>query len=489
MSAEQSRHFERDYIRLTERFKALSTFSQFLQGIHRAFLPGSAAPAPDLGPLYEEVKALPDRIRADPRDSVRDRIRGIETKLEAAAADLRESDLALSPSLTRRFFEKVRPADERIPFYLLLFYLTRADKDEDLLDKVDYLVTAAAAGSGAPGTLAARSREEMRGVFEKLLDGTEAASIDPEVTAQIAGAFDELASQIAATTDFTELAKKGRIESLRTLKRQLARGQVQPEILTAVAACNLTARAVFQRLYEKERNALREASDRIDELERRAGILDVRSAALVRRFRDSGRAVDSQEAEGSLRWRQLLELHEAAAAALNLLDGWIPDSRAIVEEDSPGADQAFREEDDLFWKPCLRRLQEAVDPARGNGAPDFHLESWEADAAVRSGSSSLLSKAESVVLYAAALRVKAESETQAARKREDPEVPPDLLEQARETLAHVTELDHVFAELVGAQVFSGAKDEDEDVRQWMRTRLRLIQAAAALWLEIDRPTS
>ena len=487
MSADPSQHFERDYIRLTERFKALSTFSQFLQGIHRAFLPGSAEPAPDLGPLYEEVKALPGRIREDPPDSVRERIRDIEARLETAAVGLRDSDMALSPSLTRRFFEKVRPADDRIPFYLLLFYLTRTDKDEDLLDKVDYLVTAAAAGSAAPGTLAVRSREEIRALFEKLLDGTEAASIDAEVTAQIAGAFDELASQIAATADFAGLAEEGRIESLRTLKRQLARGQVQPEILTAVAACNLTARAVFQRLYEKERNALRETSERIDELERRAGALDVGSAALVRRFRDSGRTVESQEAEGSLRWRQLLELHEAAAAALNVLHGWIPDSRAIVEEGSPEAERPLREEDERFWKPCLRRLREAVDPAGRDALPDCHLEPWEADAAVRSSSSSLLSKAESVVLYAAALRVKAESETEAARRREGPEVPADVLEQARETLAHVTELDHVFAELVGAQVFSGAKDEDEDVRQWMRTRLRLIQAAAALWLELDRP--
>jgi hypothetical protein len=492
MSADPNQHFGRDYIRLTERFKALSTFSQFLQGIHRAFLPGSAEPAPDLGPLYEEVKALPDRIREDPPESVRERIRDIEARLETAAVGLRDSDMALSPSLTRRFFEKVRPADDRIPFYLLLFYLTRTDKDEDLLDKVDYLVTAAAAGSGAPGTLAVRSREEIRALFEKLLDGTDAASIDNEVTAQIAGAFDELASQIAATADFAGLAEEGRIESLRTLKRQLARGQVQPEILTAVAACNLTARAVFQRLYEKERHALRETSERIDELERRAGALDVGSAALVRRFRDSGRTVESQEAEGSLRWRQLLELHEAAAAALNVLHGWIPDSRPIVEEGSPEAELPLREEDKEFWRPCLRRLQEAVDPARVEGPaapPDCHLERWETAAAVRSTSSSLLSKAENVVLYATALRVKAESETEAARGRTGPEVPADLLEQARATLSHVTELDHVFAELVGAQVFSGAKDEDEDVRQWMRTRLRLIQAAAALWLELDRPVS
>jgi hypothetical protein len=488
MSADPSQHFERDYIRLAERFKALSTFSQFLQGIHRAFLSGAAEPVPDLGSLYEQIKVLAERIRDDSPDRVATRIREIEAKLEAAAAQLRNSDMALSPSLTRRFFEKVRPADERIPFYLLLFYLTRTDTDEDLLDKVDYLVTAAAAGGGEPGAPAARSREEIRALFEKLLDGTEAAPIDAEVAAQIAGAFDELASQIAGTKDFAGLAAEGRIESLRTLKRQLARGQAQPEILTAVASCNLTARAVFQRLYEKERHSLRESLARIEKLERRAGKLDVGSAAVLRRFRDSGRTVEGQEAEGTLRWRQLLELHEAAEAAVHVLDGWIPDSRVPGEEGSPETEPLLLEEDDLFWKPCLRRIHQAVDATRVEGAgPDCHLERWEAEAAVRS-SSSLLSKSESAVLYAAALRVKAEIETEAARGREGPVVPPDLLEHARETLSHVTELDHVFAELVGAQVFSGSKDEDEDVRQWMRTRLRLIQAAAALWLELDVAT-
>ena len=489
MSADPSQHFERDYIRLAERFKALSTFSQFLGGIHRAFLAGEAGPLPDLGPLYEQIKALAERIRDDPPDQVATRIREIDAKLEAAAAQLRNSDMALSPSLTRRFFERVRPADVRIPFYLLLFYLTRSDTDEDLLDKVDYLVTAAAAGSSEAGTPSVLSREEIRALFDRLLDGTEAAPIDAEVAAQIAGAFDELASQIAATKDFTGLAEEGRIESLRTLKRQLARGQAQPEILTAVASCNLTARAVFQRLYEKERQALRESFARIDELERRAGKLDVGSAAVLRRLRDSGRIVEGQEAEGTLRWRQILELHEAAEAAVNVLDGWIPDSRPPGEEGSPEAVPMLQEEDNLFWEPCLRRLHQAVSATAVEGArPDCHLERWEAEAAVRSAASSLLSKSESAVLYAAALRVKAEGETEAVRGREGPVAPPDLVEKAWETLSHVTELDHVFAELVGAQVFSGAKDEDEDVRQWMRTRLRLIQAAAALWLELDVAT-
>ena len=487
MSAEPAQHFERDYIRLTERFKALSTFSQFLQGIHRAFLPMADEHVPDLGSLYEELKVLSGRLHDDQPERVQELIRDIEAKLEAAAVQLRDADMALSPSLTRRYFEKVRPGDDRIPFYLLRFYMTQTDTDEDLLDKVDYLVTAAAAGSGDPGTLAVRSREEIRALFEKLLDKTGAPPTDAEVAAEIAGAFDDLASQIAATTDFAGLAGEGRIESLRTLKRRLSRGQAHPEILTAIASCNLTARAVFQRLYEKEQRMLREASDRIGELLRRAGPLDVEVEAALSRFRESQNAVEGQAAEGSVRWRQLLDLHQTASEALSVLAGWTPESPEPRESVSRESEPLPGDAEDPFWGPCLQRVLLVVDSAPGSstaGLPSSHLESWEAEAAHRSNASMPLSKSESTVLCAAALRVKAESEIGAARNRQGSEIPPDVLRQARATLSHVTELDHRFASLVGSRDFSGGKGED--VRQWMRTRMRLLHAASTLWLELDR---
>lgn len=260
MSAEQIQAFERDYIRLTERFKALSTFGQFLQEIHRAFLPVLGGHSFELGSLYEEVKALPGRLDEKPPERVAERIRTLDAKLDAAALELRTEEMTLSPSLTRRYFEKVRPADERIPFYLLRFYLSQSEVDENMLDKVDYLATVAAAGSPDPVAPAARSREEIRALFDRLLAGAAPTPINDEVAPEIVRAFDELASQIGATTEFAHLAGEGQLEALRTLKRRAARGLAHPEILTAVVSCNLTARAVFRRLYEKEERALRAAS-------------------------------------------------------------------------------------------------------------------------------------------------------------------------------------------------------------------------------------
>jgi hypothetical protein len=486
MSTEQSQAFERDYIRLTERFKALSTFGQFLQGIHRAFLPVLGGHSLELGSLYEEVKALSGRLDEKPPERVAEKVRALDAKLDAAALELRTEEMTLSPSLTRRYFEKVRPADERIPFYLLRFYLSQSEVDENILDKVDYLATVAAAGSPDPAGPAARSREEIRALFDRVLAGAAPTPIDDEVAPEIARAFDELASQIGATTEFAHLAGEGWLEALRTLKRRAARGLAHPEILTAVVSCNLTARAVFQRLYEKEERALREASNRITELESRAGPMELEAEAALSRFRESRSAVDSQAAEGTIRWRQILDLQNAASAALKALGQGEPEPR---EKMGNVADEkrADREAEDPFWGPCFRRVLASVEDSQGEtskGPAEFVLEAWEREAALRWIASAPLSRSENAVLSAAALRVKAESETEAARGWQGSEVPPDLLAEARATLSHVSELDRTFGELVGsASAFSGAR---EDSRHWMRTRQRLLHAASALWLELDR---
>ena len=76
----------------------------------------------------------------------------------ASPRELRDVDRKISPSFVRRFFEKVRPQDEKIAFYLLRFYFSQPDVDEDVVDKVDFLATVAATGQSDP-----RPRRPSRG--------------------------------------------------------------------------------------------------------------------------------------------------------------------------------------------------------------------------------------------------------------------------------------------------------------------------------------
>jgi hypothetical protein len=484
MSAE-SQTLQQDYIRLTERFKALSTFDQFLQGIHRAFLPARTGHALDLNSLYDELKLLSSKGGlAD--GSTAPPLAELEAKFEAAAGELRAADISLSPSLTRRYFEKVLPSDPRIPFYLLRFYGSFSQTDEDLLDKVDYLATVLAAGSPDPAAAPSRSPSEIRKLFDAVLTDTGWPRVDDDTASEIARAFDEIAAQIAAASGFGNLAEEGWIESLRNFKRQVGRGLAHPEILTSAALCNLTARAAFHRLYEREERTLRGAARRIGGMGHQPSGGDREDSAALRLFEESRREFERQVAEGSVRWRQLLEVRQAASEALKLLG--VPEAET-GEKTRGGEEAALGGLDDPFWGPCLRRILSTL----GDGGEvsveglrslaEWSLETWETDAARRLMGGQHLSREDHAVLSAAALRIKAEGETDAAGKSSNAGVPADLLQQARETLARASELDHVFSEFVG-----GNQSDDESaehVRCWTRTRMRLLHATSALWLALD----
>jgi hypothetical protein len=479
MSVESSSSFEGDYIRRTERFKALSSFDQFLRGIHRGFLPIQGGLVSDLAQLYSELNRAPNKPASAST------LAELDAKLDAVAAGLRAVDIPLSPSLTRRYFENVRPSDDRIPFYLLRFYLSQADNDETVLDKVDYLATVVAAGTPDPSAPPARTRDEARLIFQKLLADSAWPRIDSEAVPEIAGAFDELAARIAGARDFEELAGEGGIESLRTLKRQVSRGLGHPDILTAAAFCNLKARAVFRKLYEKEERDLREVSRRIDELEKRFPRGDLSETGLLRRFRESRRELDRQAAEGSVRWRQLVEVQRAASDALKVLGG----PYSAFGEEAPPGEATLEETADAFWGPCLRRVLSAVEAGDAvhsvegwRALADCKLDEWEMDAARRVVARRSLTRPERVVLFAAALRVKAETQTEAARKGAGPGMPAPLLREARSTLAHASELDRTFS---GFAVLGQGGEAGEDVRRWTRSRLRLLHATSALWLALD----
>ncbi|HJW13628.1 MAG TPA: hypothetical protein VJ776_02975 [Thermoanaerobaculia bacterium] len=487
MSAESS--FQGDYIRRTERFKALSTFDQFLRGVHRAFqqIPGGYVVG--LAPLYAEIRRLSGARKADAAPAREETLTDLDAKLYAAAEQLRSADMSLSPSLTRRYFEKVRPSDERIPFYILRFYFSLLETDEDLIDKVDYLATVLAAGSPDPGASPVRSRNDIRELFERLLAESAWPSIDAEAVPEIVRAFDETSAQIAAARGFEELTGEGRLESLRNLKRQVSRGLANPEILTAAASCNLAARTAFRRLYEKEERGLREVTRRIDEMEGRSAPGEIGDMVKLNRFRESRRELDRQVAEGTVRWRQLVEVQQAAADALRMLAG-AEAARSEGVADLGDGEAVLEGEDDRFWGPCLRRILTAV--AAGDtvksvegwrALTECKLEIWEAEAARRVISRMTLTKPDRVVLFAAALRVKAESETETIRRSVGAEISAELLRDARATLRHASELDKTFAGFAAA---SSGEEAAKDVRRWTRTRLRLLHATSALWLGLDR---
>jgi hypothetical protein len=496
MSVERIQLLHEDYIRLTERFKALWTFHQFLRGVQKAFFASEPSYTLDFSKLYEDVRAVAGAIDTTSPEKVAPRIRELSERLDAFSRKLREADRHISPSYLRRFFEKVQPQDEKIAFHLLRFYFSQPDVDEDVVDKVDFLATVAAAGGGSDAA-AGRPRPDVRKLFESATATSVWPRIDAASAPTIARAFDELAADMARAQEFEDLVTARLLNNVRALKRRIANGLANPEVLSAVATCNLRTRSVFHRLYEREEQRLEEATERIGDLEKELtrGGLEVPTADEFRKFHESRQRYERQSRESNLKALQVVELKEAIGDVLGRfeLSGLaaedIDEALNLVEEVESEAD------DDEFWKPHIDRVIGAVElyddgigPLKTDlaGLENLRLEPWELKAARRAVASGgeAPTERERILLRAVALRLKAEEETETLRAGTPAPPSADTLRAARATLGRVGLLDAALSSVIDE---AEAVSSSEEIRSWTRTRFRLLRATADLWLMQDSP--
>ena len=228
MSVEKLQLLHEDYIRLTERFKALWTFHQFLRGIGKTFSPDAPEPSAAFNGLYEEVRAAGAELSSSPPEAVARRLQELFARLDTVAQELRDADRGISPSLVRRFFDKIRPQDEKIAFYLLRFYFAQPDVDEDVIDKVDFLATVAATGRPEPDATATRPRAAIRQLFESVTASSVWPRMEAGMTPAVVRAFDELASDVTQAREFEQLLTERLLNNARTMKRR-PRGPRHPD--------------------------------------------------------------------------------------------------------------------------------------------------------------------------------------------------------------------------------------------------------------------
>jgi hypothetical protein len=499
MSVERIQLLHEDYIRLTERFKALWTFHQFLRGVQKSFFASEPGYSLDFGKLYDDVRSVAGAIDTTSPEKVAPRLRELAERLDAFARKLREADRHISPSYVRRFFEKVQPQDEKIAFHLLRFYFSQPDVDEDVIDKVDFLATVVAAGQPAADAGSPRPRPDVKKFFESATAATVWPRLDATTAPTIVRAFDELAADMARAQEFEDLVTARLLNNVRMLKRRVASGLANPEVLVAVTTCNLRTRSVFHRLYEREERRLEEATDRIGDLEKELtrGGLEVPTTEEFQHFHESRLRFESQSRENNVKALQVVELKEAIGEVLGRfeLSGLAAED---IDEALDLVDEVESEaSDDAFWKPSLERILGAVElyddgqgPLRTEiaGLENLRLEPWELKAARRAvahGGEPATDR-DRTLIRAVALRLKAEEETQTLRAATGMRPSAETLRAAKATLGRVPALDAALSVVIDE---AEAISSSEEIRTWTRTRFRLLRATADLWLMQDSPKS
>ncbi len=476
------------YIRLTEKFKALWTFHQFLKGVHQTFL-GDVPPYDlDFNGVYDRLRDVSSAINSPGApDLVRDRIDRIETEMSLATRTLRLADRSLVPSLLRRFFEKVKPQDPKIVYHLLRFYFSQPELDDDTADKLDFLVTIAAARPESGGTQP-REREDAERLFDAIVAGCSWPSVDPDEAAALVSAMDELADDVARCRSFEDLVRERRVENIRTIKRRLGFALANPRVLASVGLANVRTRAVFHQFFEEERHRIQEASERIDDLEREishAGPLPPE----FERFRESRRQFELLEEQANVRAGDLLALKHRISDVLERFDLRRIDTEEIDDaleiDDAPPS--APSEESAGALRQAVDKVLAAVEMgSAGHGEiGNLGLESWEVRAAKRAiaDHGRAISERDGLILEAAALRVRAEEDAgQWTRAKKMGRPLPPHRTRAEETLRLAAETDRRLAVLIQE---AGEESLPEELKALVRSRFRLLSAYSGLWLLHD----
>jgi hypothetical protein len=516
------------YTVLSEKFKTLWTFHQFLQGLHKTLFNDEPSYRIAFAPVYEQIKKVKDAKNYDPPEKTLLEIAVLDTQLNAFHTTLQEDDRRVAPNAVRQFFEKFRSDDEKLLVSILKFYFYARQLTHDELDKVDYLFTRL--GTRKPkagGGYELRTPEELRELCAGFLSLTGHEDSDPEEVRAILTVLDLLRKDIEACERFEDLSRKGTLENIRTVKHRMGSALYSPEVLQAVLGSNVAAKEKFQALYQEEDRRILESCKRVagieKELQGSALLADEGFQADLERFNKEREEFEKVSSKRGVRHRDVKRLREALDALfLRLEPAAAPEPplpvppRQPIADTAPGRDpqwtptppglssdsavhsRVWQAETDGLTSNAATRILSSVDLVTDEPERDrqsvtgpilrMKLEPWEVHAALRipkpgPGDPAPITPVERLYFNAVVLRLRIDEEAQQLRvvllEAGEQSASGQTLDASAKCLARAQELDRQFRALLREKTPDPPAVNRNEL---MRSRFRHLRAFAGLWL-------
>ena len=503
MTVAESLSLQKRYERINDRLKAAWSSHQFVSGTYRHFL---AAPLPynvDFSRIYDRTRDVAATMENGRLVASIAAISDLEEALDRVTRYLLAADDAISPSLLRRFFEKLKRQEDTIIEYLIKFYLYADAVEADRRDKLDFLFTRLGEDFHPQrGEFAVRESLELRQRIIALVSLLHVAAAPREEVVRVIRAVRSIRDDIATAVKFDDLTERNLLKDSRTFKHRVGDLFFDPDVLLAIVELNVAAKNRFLRLYRGEEQRIVEDSAKLmehgDAIERNFGDANPALIEEIARFREFKERFDTLRAQSNIKHDVVARLKSSMNNILAQLD------RGLDVEEEP----------ELSPEPPARffdetRQVEDVTSRFGRGEPlhDFlvrigaaidagdeerlRLESWEIAAYEklfgRREAESEDDTEELWVLHvrAAALRIKVDEEATIMATAIAAGVHPEplLLARAKQSLDLAKELDALFADLLQEAVYYSNR---QILHQLYRSRFRLLRGFSGLWLIYDR---
>ncbi|HJQ40536.1 MAG TPA: hypothetical protein VKB93_25610 [Thermoanaerobaculia bacterium] len=503
MTVAESLSLQKRYERISDRLKAAWTSHQFVSGTYRHFL---AAPLPynvDFTRIYDRVRDLTATIENNRLVATIAAVTDLEEALDRVTRYLLAADDAISPSLLRRFFEKLKRHEDTIIEYLIKFYLYADSVEADRRDKLDFLFTRLGEDFNAQrGEYSVRESLELRQRIIGLVALLNVAGAPRDEVIHVIRAVRSMRDDIASAAKFDDLTERNLLKDARTFKHRVGDLFFDPDVLLAIIELNVAAKNRFLRLYRGEEQRIVEDSAKLmehgDAIERNFGDANPALVEEIARFREFKERFDTLRAQSNIKHGVVAHLKSSMNNILAQLDRGLD----VEEEPEPSPEppaQFFdetRQVEDVTSRfgraePLLEflvRIGAAIDA----GAEErLRLEPWEITAFEklfgRVDADSEDDTEELWVLHvrAAALRIKVDEEATILATAIAAGVHPEplLLARAKQSLDLAKELDALFADFLQEAVYYSNR---QILHQLYRSRFRLLRGFSGLWLIYDR---
>lgn len=504
MNAAETLPLQTRYERITDRLKAAWTSHQFVAGTFRHFL---AVPLPyevDFTRIYDRTRELATTIENRRLVATIGAVSELEDALDSTTRELLAADDNISPSLLRRFFEKLKRQDDTIIEYLIKFYLYADAVEADRRDKLDFLFTRLGEDFYAPrGEFLVRESLELRPVIIRLVSILRVAAAPRDEVVRVIRAVRSMRDDIASAVKFDDLTERNLLKDARTFKHRVGDLFFDPDVLLAIIELNVASKNRFLRLYRGEEQRIVEDSAKLmehgDAIERNFGEANPALIEEIARFREFKERFDTLRAQSNIKHVVVAHLKASMNNILAQLDRGLD-----VEEEPPPIEPPARFFDDTRQvedvtsrfgrsEPLLEflvRMASAID-AGGEPVAQLRLEPWEIAAYEklfgRVPPDSEDDNDELWILHvrAAALRIKVDEEATIMATAIAAGVHPEplLLARAKQSLDLAKELDALFADLLQEAVYYSNR---QILHQLYRSRFRLLRGFSGLWLIYDR---
>jgi hypothetical protein len=510
LSALQSR-----YARTSDRFKAVWTYHQFATGVFTKLL---VQPMPydiDFNALYDKVKRTSGMLNVAQAAQAARGLEEIDVALDKVTKVLLGADEKISPSVVRRFFEKLKRQDDNIIHFLVKFYFFADAVEGDRRDKLDLLFTRLGEDYiPERGEFVSRESLDLRQRVIALVSLLRLAETPSEEIVRVIRAIRRMRDEISELEKFDDLIDSNLLKNARTFKHRIGDLYFNPDVLLAIIDLNVTTKNRFSRLYPNEEQRLMADAENLMEhgkaIEQNFGESNPTLLEEIARFRDFKERFDILRAQSNVKHDVVAGLKASMANILAQLDLGL---QANEEEPPPELPHSLFEEarrvdtvTERFGsaEPLLEyvlRMDEAIEVLDPSiplddlvmlpAVRELRLETWEAGAyqkLINHRAEDGDGETEELwLLYvrAAALRIKVDEEATALAAAIAAGVRPEseLLTKAKNSLDLAKELDELFGDFLQEAVYFTNR---RILHQLYRSRFRLLRGFSGLWLIYDR---